>query len=49
MSTTTRPTHRSAATDRQPGGQWSSSAVPAVLRPACWWALLVGAPPVSST
>jgi hypothetical protein len=48
MSIPARLTHRSAATDRRAGGQWISAAVPAVLRPACWWALLIGAPPRSS-
>ncbi len=48
MSTIARLPHRCAATDRRAGGQWNSSAVPAVLRPACWWALLIGAPPVTT-
>jgi hypothetical protein len=43
------PPRRSARADRRVvGGQWASDAVPAVQRPACWWALLVGAPPTSS-
>lgn len=36
------------ATDRPAGGQWSGASVPAVLRPSCWWALLIGAPPTPS-
>jgi hypothetical protein len=47
MSTFARLTHRCAATARRSGGQWDSTAIPAVLRPACWWALLIGAPPAS--
>jgi hypothetical protein len=34
-----------AAGGRRGRGLWASDAVPAVLRPACWWALLIGAPP----
>jgi hypothetical protein len=42
----TRP--RGATGGRTVGGQWPSTAVPALLRPACWWALLIGAPPAGS-
>lgn len=45
------PFHRlsaSALADRLPDGQSPREVAPAVVRPSCWWALLVGAPPVLS-
>jgi hypothetical protein len=44
-----RPTHRLPApvlADRLPDGQSPRDVAPAVVRPSCWWALLVGAPPL---
>lgn len=49
MRASTRLTHRCAATERRAGDRWNGAAVPAVLHPACWWALLVGAPPAASS
>lgn len=41
-------TQQRTATERHSGGQWNSAAIPAEMRPASWWALLIGAPPTSS-